>query len=134
MSKVDNLWPQDFPKTVRTPLVILKSQCRYLESMTQGVLVGTIKTYIDEDEEVSHKMFLSAPSIQAKIELLEIYHKRDIVYPVVIVDSSSCSDEEEFTSELTKVLSSSHVKSIVSSLLAKVSEQEYLNEQDGNDG
>ena len=96
MSEIHNLWPQDILKQANEsqPVTILRQQAKYLEEMTDGILVGTVKSYkntnrseVDTNSGLVHKLIVNAPYVSYYFTLVEIIQE-DIVDPYPVHMSS----------------------------------------------
>jgi hypothetical protein len=145
------LWPSDISVEVATPLAILRAQAEPLKEMTRGYLSVDIHTVSDSSSaEVVHMMDLvAAPLDNYRCTLLTVSHDRNQVYPAsiesiglqpIIKDDSvrkfdqvaksltrykgrRTSDEREFIQALKEILTAPPVRSMISSLLAKINEE-----------
>lgn len=131
-----NLWGE-LPKNVevRTPYLILKEQASILTQMTKGLLIGEV----DRRPSIDQNFFLvrlriKVPSLNSyTYSVVEVKYSPKI-YPLKIMDLTGseqeieCFSEQEFESVLRKILSSSPVKRVISTLLAEIQSSDELQE------
>lgn len=127
MDSQKSLWG-DLSNTAifRTPFTILKEQAAILSQQTKGLLVGEVKRYQDENEDISLSLYIVAPSLgDYRYEVVQVYH--DITIYPLIVRSMATEDpsnprhsEQEFEQALGEILSSLQVKRVISALLSDI--------------
>ena len=112
--------------TVRTPSMILQEQAGLLGKLTNEVLEGRVGRDIVQDE---NKMFVSlyvvAPAIQRySVQILSLNYSYATAYPVIVLDSikrrqRQANTEDDLLSILKDILSSSHVRNVIATLIAE---------------
>ncbi|MEQ8999333.1 MAG: hypothetical protein RID53_22770 [Coleofasciculus sp. B1-GNL1-01] len=149
MTNIKDLWG-DLPsaETIRTPYTILKEQASILTEKTNGLLVGEVKfgdvksspqffpgrreVLVDPDSQET-RLFVAylrikVPSLNNyTYSVLKIQYSLTDLYPVLVTSFAAaedreceCKSEAEYENALGKILSSSDVKRVISSLLAQV--------------
>ncbi|MCH8828670.1 MAG: hypothetical protein IID45_03730 [Planctomycetes bacterium] len=132
---LQSLWPEDVEvEDVLTPLTILKFQADELKKRTNGRLRAEIETAV-EDSDVTHLFDVIAPSLNNyRIRLLTVCHNCDRVYPAKVQSdaikltwrqSSAAPTQSEFSDLIGKILQSDFTRSLVQSLLARISEKSH---------
>ena len=136
------LWPEGISVEAWSPLAIMRAQAEPLQTMTKGNLKVEISTLTRKgSDEVLHTMYLVAVPLSGfRFTLLTVSHSKDRVYPATVapvcfegdewseftlVESSgayTAFHEEDFIRILREILSSRSVRSVISSLLAKINE------------
>jgi hypothetical protein len=145
MTNKKDLWG-DLPsaETIRTPYTILKEQASILTEKTKGLLLGEVKLspqieYINrfgelvDQEKQQSQLFVAFLRIQVPslnnytYSVVKIQYPIPQLYPVLVTSLASaedrecdCANEAEFENFLGKILSSSDVKRVISTLLAQI--------------
>jgi len=127
MDSQKSLWG-DLSNTAifRTPFTILKEQAAVLSQQTKGLLVGEVKRYQDENEDISLSLHVVAPSLgHYRYEVVQVYYGITI-YPLNVRSMATehppkpCHSEQEFEQALGEILSSLQVKKVISALLSDI--------------
>lgn len=84
MSPLEDLWPEDIPVDVRSPLVILSHQASLIGKRTKGLIAGSVAT-TTEGPVVEHRLMLRVDSLSFSCEVLKVTHAVDLPYPAKIV-------------------------------------------------
>ena len=128
--------------------MILRAQADDLSKLTNGVLIGEVQQWPDEEDKVKTTLEIRAPELHddSRFRILSVQHTRTMPYPVLvdaeifrpkglaaIIEATSpfnegkkpdnrADDDPEFRNLIKKVLQSSPVKALASSLRARVTE------------
>lgn len=146
MSAIPSLWPADIRADVRTPAAILRFQEGALSARTQGLLTAKLGTTWSEDQ-VEHALDIVAPPLHFyRAQILTARHAEDLPYPVTVTaavfpqqspdlldgpntpGSRVAQSEDEFIELVRTVLASPSIRSLISSLIARInSDRETAN-------
>lgn len=146
---IPDLWPDDIKIDVLPPLAILKAQEGSLTRRTQGMLEAKLTT-MESGDLVQHQLDLIAPSLNFYRErLLTATHNRLKPYPVTVeavcfrekpkthrealilqtkdpldqlLPVQEAATDEEFVQLVRRVLRSSEVRALISSLIARINQ------------
>jgi hypothetical protein len=118
---IPNLWG-DLPPAdaILAPLSILRHQAGLLSDMTQGMLIGEVKT--TTGEQISHVLIVRVPAMgNYSIKLVYASHGPTL-YPVEMFNPQDsilfrCDDESSFKAKLGDILTSSSSKKLIQGLL-----------------
>jgi hypothetical protein len=120
---VENMWGEiNVPANQRTPTSILREQASILSQITKGVLIGSIEQEPTVNNTLIYHFAITAPAINNhKFAILTLQYSITI-YPLTVTDHTvhvqrQCLNEENFTSTLKSILSSTQVKRVISALL-----------------
>jgi hypothetical protein len=122
-----DLWG-DIPEVLElTPRDLMREQATYLQKKTKGLLTAEVVLSSEPVNKGALKQtqtfYLVVPTMQYRYELFSIHQKDAIVvYPVELITNNGyveAKNEEQFMSEMQKILASERTKRIVSSLLAQ---------------
>jgi hypothetical protein len=139
MIEIPTLWPADKVSLgIVSPLAILKKQANALTTLTQGLLVGQVKSHA-KDGQHRHLLQVYAPVIEVTYTLMEVYHSEHDPYPVTVSPMTDmglaglavilpCYTESAFVALLAKVLQSDGVLTVINSAIAQSNE---ANDGDG---
>lgn len=128
-NEVKNLWGDldlSLKDNIRTPYVILKEQAALLGKLTNNLLIGhVIKNKLDKDFE--NTLRIKVPSLNSyTYSVLKVDYSIG-TYPLTMQNFmgiepkiETCENQEEFESCLEKILSSSEMKRIISSLISDI--------------
>ena len=112
--------------TVRTPSMILQEQAGLLGKLTGEVLEGRVgRDILSDGNRMIVSLYVVAPAIQRyNIKILGLDYGYATAYPVIVSDSiegyqKQARTESELVSILKDILSSSHVKNIIATLIAE---------------
>lgn len=142
-----SLWAPEIKAAAESPLAILRVQAEELARLTGGMLVGEVQQWPDEEDKVKITLEIMAPELhESKFRILSVQHARLMPYPALIdaeifrpkgfaamIEATSpfnegrkpdnrADDDPEFRELLKKVLHSSPIKALASSLSARVTE------------
>lgn len=128
---IPDLWPQEIVFTpVLSPLTILRHQAELLGEKSRGVLKAEVKTG-GAGAELFHELRLIAPALDNYSKpLLEVRHASDLPYPCQVLSDAFEQDDHDVSSPdalmraVARALSSGVTRSLINSLLARISEQE----------
>jgi hypothetical protein len=122
-----NLWGDlGLVEQIRTPTTILREQADALFKMTKGVLNGIV-AFSNDRGKFTIVLSIVAPAINNyEVEVAQAEHSISL-YPVGVIAAWDkydkkpvrCKDENEFTTELGRILRSERTTTIVTSLLAQ---------------
>ena len=127
---IPDLWPQEIVFTpVLSPLTILRHQAELLAEKSLGVLKAEVVTG-GADKVVFHEFRLVAPSLDNYSRpLLIVRHDMDLPYPCSVLSDAFEQDHHDVDSpdqlmrSVARALSSGVTRSLINSLLARISEQ-----------
>lgn len=146
MSKdLASLWPESIRADIQSPWRILHAQAEALRRQTMGILVGEITKMEDGNGEEILAFDIVAPELNGfRKRIMKVSYEMNIYYPST-VDSDSFNidadhndanyrdvygnpvylarDDNEMMELVGKVLRSSYVVSIASSLICRVNEK-----------
>jgi hypothetical protein len=143
MPVIESDWPADIAIEVVSPLAYLKTQAAALSQLTKGVIEGKVSTATiatgggpETEEKSTHTMLIVAPALEdAEIEILEIEHSGDLMYPCWLdarslkFDGSLYGNFEprqatydELRKTVRAVLQSPETTGRIQSLLARINE------------
>jgi hypothetical protein len=121
----EDLWGNlDVNISMQVPLTILKEQAAFLANRTSGLLEGNIEVETADDGQMQLDFWLIAPALSYyKTLLLRVKHPAAI-YPLAIARAGEwnwkqSNTEQEFTSNLEKILQSPETQKIVRALVAQ---------------
>jgi len=118
-----DFWPDDIGLSeLRTPVSLLREQAAALGEKTKNVVTGEV-TSNSQGELFLHALFLVAPAINYRYQLLTIRHPL-VFYPMAVTTPGSSSwitvgSEEGFVAWLKSVLASDNTKRVVQALIAQ---------------
>jgi hypothetical protein len=123
-----SLWGEiGLVEQIRTPTTILREQADALFEMTKGILNGIVTFSSDTRGKFTIVLSIVAPAINNyQVEVAQAHHTISL-YPVEVIaawdkyekEPVKCKDENEFTTELGRILRSESTTTIVASLLAQ---------------
>ncbi|MDN3691325.1 hypothetical protein QWZ06_03130 [Chryseobacterium tructae] len=133
---MENLWNKiSIEKTEPTPKEVLLSQSTFLSDMTNGALIGNVKTItgkpilnpeVDEfgTECFIHTFRINVPNLGYTFTLLRLIHGIMKVYPLKIIsvledDHYIAANYEELNEDLKIILNSKEVIESITSLLSQ---------------
>lgn len=136
---MENLWNKDFiSKKEKTPKEILSIQAKFLEEMTNGKVLATIKTataypLLDKDaSEFSeqcfvHSFYINIPSLDYSLTLLRLVHETIRLNPFQVYSNLTDKkyhgdDINELEGILKDIFGSPQVSEALKNLLAQASE------------
>lgn len=112
--------------TVRTPSMILQEQAGLLGELTNEVLEGQVgRDIVQDDNRIVVSLYIVAPAIQRyRVQILSLNYSYATAYPVRVSDSirrsfTQAKTEDELLSILKGILSSSHVKNVIVTLISE---------------
>jgi len=111
-------------ENIITPIEILKAQADILGEKTKNGLKGVLISGKGSSELVQATLFMAAPALKFKREILMIKYGMGI-YPVYVIDSyakkpKKCDSEEQFEEAVKKTLKSDRVQLLIKQLLTHV--------------
>jgi hypothetical protein len=121
-----DFWPDDIGETgepeLRTPVALLREQAVALGEKTKNVVTAEVESGTDGDTFV-HTLYLAAPSINYKYQLLTVRHPL-LLYPLLAKEPSNISwkkleSEDDFLQWLKGVLASENTKKVIRALKAQ---------------
>ncbi len=124
---IQSLWSPEIKATVLSPMIILKGQAEALALQTGGVLLAEIVENHEEGN-VILSFDLVAPALHgSRHRILRAFYTEDRLYPVeieaeVFVGPVWANTDQQFTSNVAKVLKSAPVLSVAQSLVARANE------------
>lgn len=136
MNTIESLWNLDFSSdSASMPRDILAQQAKYLEEATRNILVGEVKTVVDNYNRQSnngsnmlHGLVIKAPSLgNYQFTLLTVSQNLS-VYPLELTDNLSerkwtIASEEEFIARLAEILGSHQVQKAIYSLTGPINQE-----------
>ena len=145
-----SLWFPEVKAPAETPQAILRAQADELAKLTNGILIGNVQQWPDEEDKLKITLEIIAPELydDSRFRILSVQHDRLMPYPAFIdaevfrlkglaafatvaseltgdrkKPENRADDDPEFRDLLKKVLHSPAVKALVSSLRSRVTEQ-----------
>ncbi|HTY88633.1 MAG TPA: hypothetical protein VMB80_14290 [Candidatus Acidoferrum sp.] len=119
----ENMWGELIePAQARTPTAILREQAAMLNQLTRGVLIGSVEQEPTTNNTLIYTFSITAPAINNhKFAILTLQYSLTI-YPLALTDHTTqvqrqCLNEENFTSTLKSILSSTQVRRVIAALL-----------------
>jgi len=123
---IKNLWGE-LPQAdeVQSPASLLRGQAEILSEQTNGFLSGDVTTEAINDEIVT-EFFVVAPFLNNyRVGILRIRHSA-LMYPLKITNllkdrysSIECTDAKALEDEIARILNSTEVHQIISSLFTQ---------------
>lgn len=126
----EGFWPDDLPLPgIRTPIAVLRQAAGELAQKSNGMFEAEVESdEIEELDQAIHRMTLIAPGLgRYSRSILEVQHNLDLVYPCLVIDiyeggdPYSCVTEQSLIRAIRKLLASEGVRSMMYSLVAKMS-------------
>lgn len=101
---------------------LLIRQAEILSSKSNELIIGSLKQYIDEDDDMIYEFRIRSRHLEYTKLLLTIYHPITLKYPAklssfVLDDDIECADFEMITSVIHLVLSKEEVTTLLKNLL-----------------
>ena len=138
MYAIESDWPPEIALEVVSPLTYLKTLASALSQITKGIIEAKVVTTTDKFEDghpFSHNLLIFASALgKAEIELLEVLHGTDLIYPCWIYSRASehggsLSGEnkligsfDELRKTMREVLRSPETLGRIHSLIARVND------------
>jgi hypothetical protein len=125
---IPDLWPKEIVfKPVLSPLTILRHQARILGEKSLGMLVAEVGTDDANRNFTTHELRLIAPALDGYTRpLLSVEHSPEFPYPCKLVSEgrSQVADSPGVLMDiLSKALASPTTRSLIYSLLVRISEK-----------
>ena len=118
-----DFWPNDIGEPeLRTPVALLREQATALGEKTRNVVTAEVESD-SEGKLFVHNLYLVAPSIRYRYQLLTIRHPI-LFYPMTVTTPNTpkwiaVTSEGEFLDWLKTVLASEDTKRVIRALIAQ---------------
>jgi hypothetical protein len=124
---VESFWAVPDSATIRTPLSILREQATALTEQTNGLLVGQVEVTQQADGNLVINLDIVVPGLNDYRARILSYQQPISLYPgrlsgMGVLGTDLVNTEEQFLGSVRKVLSSQHIKNVLTSLISQVAE------------
>ena len=120
----------DYRPKMASPRSILQAAANEIADKTNQRILGEIDSTLELEGQRWLQFFLSVPSANARVEMVQISYKPTAFYPVALEDSfdiygpTDCQNPEQLQAALTGLFADSQIRTVVADLLELAAEED----------